>query len=314
VGHDVEDLVELAHQHVELWDYLADVFLTWCRRGWMDFVATPDKVPLPAWQYITARVRQVSGSHLPARRAGRRLELTEQLLAEGGMQWAYSELFQNYSPTQISTYLDHSLKQSERIGVLVHYSETHDNDRLARRGRVWSLLRNELCALTSTNGGYGFTCGVEWLATERINVHSARGLAWGNPDNLLPELAQLNRLLAAHPAFFDAAKLTRLSPLDSPIYALRRDSSDGKDSVLVLVNNDIEKPRSLALEAKVCERTQRIELDLLGQPLPKVKRLANREILFHLEPGAAYCLAASANRKEKVARFIAGHGRKLPGP
>ena len=74
------------------------------------------------------------------------------------------------------------------------------------KGRAWSLLRNQLCAVTSVSGGFGFTCGgVEWLATERINVHSARGLAWGNPDNLVPELAQLNRLLADHPAFFDAA-------------------------------------------------------------------------------------------------------------
>jgi hypothetical protein len=51
------------------------------------------------------------------------------------MQWAYSELFQNYSPLQVSGYFDHSAKKSESVGTLVHYSETHDNERLAAKGR-----------------------------------------------------------------------------------------------------------------------------------------------------------------------------------
>src|SRR5204863_8144167 len=102
-------------------------------------------------------------------------------LTRGGMQWAYSEFFQNYSPAQVSGYLDHSARKSESVGTLIHYSETHDNERLAaspRGGRAWSLLRNQLCALVSHCGGFGYTCGVEWLATERVNVHSSRGLSW----------------------------------------------------------------------------------------------------------------------------------------
>ena len=77
--------------------------------------------------------------------------------------------------------------------------------------RAWSLLRNRLCALTSANGGFGFTCGVEWLAADKIRVHESTGLSWGAAENLVPELSQLNRLLAEHPCFFDGAKLTRLS-------------------------------------------------------------------------------------------------------
>ena len=33
------------------------------------------------------------------------------------MQWAYSELFQNYSGPEVAGYLDHSLRQSERVGL-----------------------------------------------------------------------------------------------------------------------------------------------------------------------------------------------------
>jgi starch synthase (maltosyl-transferring) len=58
------------------------------------------------------------------------------LLTEGGMQWAYSELFQNYSGRDVAWYLDYANRQSERVGSYVHYSETHDNDRLAKKGRA----------------------------------------------------------------------------------------------------------------------------------------------------------------------------------
>src|ERR1041384_1483407 len=156
------------------------------------------------------------------------------------MQWAYSELFQNYSGAEVQRYLDFTLRSNERIGIYVHYSETHDNDRLAVRGKNWSLMRNRLCALTSACGGFGFTCGVEWLADEKIEVHQARGLAWRSADNIVAELAQLNQLLASHPCFFDGAQLVRLSPSDFPVYALQRDSADGADCVLVLVNTDPE--------------------------------------------------------------------------
>src|SRR6185369_7912127 len=150
-GTTWEDLVELAHQHIELWDYLADVFLTWCRRGVDGFRCDAGyKVPLPAWQYITARVRQEFPTAIFLLEGlGGAWETTASLLTNGGMQWAYSELFQNYSGAEVGNYLDHSLQQSERVGLLLHYSETHDNPRLAEKGRAWSLLRNELCALTS---------------------------------------------------------------------------------------------------------------------------------------------------------------------
>jgi len=91
-------------------------------------------------------------------------------------------------------------------------------------------------ALASQSGAFGFTAGMEWLATERIEVHQARGMAWGGEPNLLPELARLNRLLRNHPCFFDGAGLTRLSADDSPVLALRRVSWDRRDQCLVLVN------------------------------------------------------------------------------
>ena len=245
------DLVELDNRHPELWETTADALLTWCRRGVDGFRCDAGyMVPLPAWQYIVARVRQeFPDCVFLLEGLGGAWEATEALLTDGGMQWAYSELFQNYAPGQVSGYLDHVIRQSERVGALVHYSETHDNDRLAKQGPVWSLLRNRLCALASQCGAFGFTGGVEWLAPEKIEVHQARGMNWGAAPNLVPELARLNRLLKDHPCFFDGAQLARLSPEEAPVLALERVSQDGLDRCLVLVNLDPEAPRRLSLPA-----------------------------------------------------------------
>jgi predicted glycogen debranching enzyme len=310
-----EDLVELKHVNVALWDELAEMFLTWCRRGVDGFRCDAGyKVPVAAWQFIVARVQQEYPETLFLLEGlGGSWEATEALLTEGGMQWAYSELFQNYSGPQVAGYLDHSFRQDERVGLLVHYSETHDNERLAAKGRAWSLLRNRLCALASVSGGFGFTCGVEWLATEKVDVHGSAGMAWGSADNLLPELERLNSLLAQNPCFFDGAATVRLTPADSPVYALRRQSAEGPDVVLVLVNTDVEHgnsvavPRDIAMFAPVAggsktepraENSAPVKpaiapagwTDLLGQAVPAMKPGPDGTVVLNLKPGAAYCL------------------------
>ncbi len=310
-----EDLVELEQHDVKLWDLIADSLLIWCRRGVDGFRCDAGyKVPTAAWQYIIARVQEEFPEAIFLLEGlGGPWTATESLLTDGGMQWAYSELFQNYSGQEVAWYLDYANQQNERIGSYVNYSETHDNSRLAaqsggpvsskKAGRIWSLLRNRLCALTSPSGGFGFTCGVEWLATEKIRVHGNTGLNWDAAENIVPELAQLNALISDHPCFFDGAKLTRLSAPDSPVYALLRESAEGKDSVLVLVNTDVEKKNNLALDVSAFRLPSTLrsatedglsafEFELLGQPLPNISTVKNK-ITFTLPPGAAFCLAST---------------------
>jgi len=289
-----EDLVELKQDNVALWDEIADAHLIWCRRGVDGFRCDAGyKIPVPAWQYIIARVQdEFPETVFLLEGLGGSWEITEALLTDSGMQWAYSELFQNYSGRQVAEYLDYANRQSSRVGTYIHYSETHDNDRLAEKGRAWSLLRNRLCALTSADGGFGFTCGVEWLAAEKIRLDDCTGLNWGSRENIIPELAQLNKLLADHPCFFDGAKLTRLSAPDSPVYALLRESAEGKDSVLVVVNTDVEKENSITISNSEFS-TPNSEIDLLGQPLPELSA-ENDQITFTLARGACHCLAPTA--------------------
>ena len=298
-----EDLVELDHRHAGLRRELGEVFVEWCRRGVDGFRCDAGyKVPLPVWQYLIARVRQeFPDTVFLLEGLGGSWDATEALLTEGGMQWAYSELFQNYGAREVAGYLDYALEQSGRAGLYAHYSETHDNPRLAARGRAWSLLRNRLCALTSVSGAYGFTCGVEWLATERVNVHSSRGLSWGSPENLVAELGALNRLLAEHPCFFDNARLTRLSALDSPVYTLLRESAGDREAVLVLVNTDAARPQACELDGKLLAKAGlHLEagadprpVDLLHEPLPRCERAVGGRFRISLPAGGACCLAPS---------------------
>ena len=289
------DLVELDNRFPELWEAVAASLLTWCRRGVDGFRCDAGyMVPLPVWQYIVARVRQeFPDCTFLLEGLGGAWEATEALLTEGGMQWAYSELFQNYDPREVSGYLDHALAQGRRMGPLVHYSETHDNPRLAATSAAWSLQRSRLCALSSQSGAFGFTSGVEWLATERIEVHQARGLAWGGAQNLVEQLGRLNRLLSSHPCFFDGAGIERLSADDSPVLALGRRSWDGRDQCLVLVNLGPEA-RDWSLEGARWTGLGRPELDLLDPAAPRMRCLADGTRVFTLPPWAAHCLSGRA--------------------
>jgi starch synthase (maltosyl-transferring) len=290
------DLVELDNRFPELWEAIAESLLTWCRRGVDGFRCDAGyMVPLPVWEYIVARVRQeFPDCTFLLEGLGGPWEATEALLTEGGMQWAYSELFQNYGPRDVAGYLDHAIRQGRRMGPLVNYSETHDNERLAGKSPAWSLLRNRLCALASQCGTFGFTSGVEWLATERIEVHQARGLAWGRPENLVEELGRLNRLLSSHPCFFDGAELERLSADDSPVLALRRTSWDRRDQCLVLVNLGPES-REWSLDGARWDQLGNPALDLLGETPPRIRSQADGARTFTLLPHAAHCLSAHAD-------------------
>jgi glycogen debranching enzyme len=301
-----EDLAELEPQHPAMWEVFAEALLTWCRRGVDGFRCDAGyKVPMPVWQYIAARVREeYPETVFLLEGLGGGWADTENLLTDGGMQWAYSELFQEHSAAQVSGYLEHALKHSQQTGILVHYSETHDNPRLAAEGRDWSLLRHRLCGLVSVNGAFGFTCGAEWLAPERIQVHSSRGLAWGAPVNVVEELGRLNRLLRDHPCFFDGAWLERLSPPGAPVYALLRVAAEGEDAVLVLVNNTRNKEEAFVYEvgrgsARAVEAGRRLWrrreslIDLLGQAPPE-SAVAGDTLKFRLPGGGCYCLALTA--------------------
>ncbi|MBR6471690.1 MAG: glycogen debranching enzyme N-terminal domain-containing protein [Victivallales bacterium] len=239
------DLCKLDFRQKALWQRLAEVFLHWCRNGVDGFRCDAGyMVPMPVWEYIIARVRQ----QYPAtifflEGLGGGQDATTRLLEEAGMDWAYSELFQNYSAADIARYLDFATRYSGTIGALVNFAETHDNDRLAKRGAAWARLRLALNALFAPAGCFGIANGVEWLATERIDVHQASSLNWGARENLTALIRKLTGLLKAHPAFrADAACRVPVGAAGSGVGLLRVPRRHPEWTLLVVANPEPNAP------------------------------------------------------------------------
>ncbi len=238
------DLTKLDYSHTDLWQYMANIFLLWCHRGVDGFRCDAGyMIPVDAWEYMVARVRQEYPDTLFLLEGlGGPLKTTRDILGRGNFNWAYSELFQHYTREEITRYLPFALEVSDTCGHMIHYAETHDNNRLASVSTTYAGMRTALCALFSVSGGFGFANGVEWFATEKINVHECPGLNWGAKDNQVDFIFRLNTILKTHPAFFQAARLTLIHKNKTPALALLRFHPQTGKTLLVLVNLDCEEP------------------------------------------------------------------------
>ena len=288
-----EDLTRLDYRHTALWRYMADVFLTWCRRGVDGFRCDAGyMIPEPAWEYIVARVRQqYPDAIFLLEGLGGKVSVTRRLLDSANLNWAYSELFQNYDRSQVSAYLPESIDISRSDGLMVHFAETHDNNRLARRSTSWAIMRTALCALSSSCGAFGFANGVEWLATEKINVHDAPSLNWGAADNQVDHIRRINTLLKHHPAFFDAVDLRMIGQSPDNCLVLSRNHRPSGKKLVVIVNLD---------DRQGVEGSWRIEDAGMSAP-PYFDLLTGREVnprqehdqlQVTLAPGEVLCLGA----------------------
>ena len=228
------DLVELDYSNPALRAYMADVFVFWCRIGVDGFRCDAGyMIPAETWEYIVARVREeYPDAIFMLEGLGGELKLTDRLLAESNLDWAYSEIFQTYDRRGFEWYLPEAIRRSETFGTLVHFAETHDNDRLAKGGEVYARLRVQLAALLSWQGAWGIANGVEWFCTEKIDVHGRNDLNWNAPRNMVDLIARLNRILAIHPAFCGAGHLEIVTEGGGNTLAVRR------DGLLVLANLD----------------------------------------------------------------------------
>lgn len=233
-----EDLSELDYAHVGLWRYMADVFLFWCRHGVDGFRCDAGyMIPHSVWEYIVAKVRlEYPDTIFLLEGLGGKLAVVEHLLAHSGLDWAYSELFQNYDRGQIGWYLPDCLRASISKGTLVHFAETHDNNRLAARSHLHARLRTDLSAMCSDRGAFGVTNGVEWYATEKVDVHGASSLNWGHSENQVAALARVNDLLMTHPAFYAGADIRVVASQSEHCFALGRWPADDNRGLLVLAN------------------------------------------------------------------------------
>lgn len=296
------DLTELDHQKPELWEYLAQVFRVWCSRGVDGFRCDAGyMIPAPAWTYIIARVREeYPETVFLLEGLGGDPAVTARLLDSANMDWAYSELFQNYSRIQIEGYLRYAWSLSAADGLLIHYAETHDNNRLAAVSAKYAKMRTALSALASVNGAFGFANGVEWFAQEKIDVHESSALNWGADVNQIDFIARLNVLLAVHPAFHDGATLMFLDSGTQDAVLFSRSSSDSSAHLLVAVNLNCGKGTSLEWNASYAPLDAEELTDLVSGRTFEPRRLPGHKRALSLSPGQACCFTDSPVWFEKL--------------
>ncbi len=286
-----EDLTKLDYSHKALWQHMAEVFLLWCRRGVDGFRCDAGyMIPATAWKYITAVVRnQFPDTVFLLEGLGGKISVTRDILNTANLNWAYSELFQNYDRMQIENYLPEAIEISREDGIMIHFAETHDNLRLAERSNLYAQMRTSLCALCSQHGGFGFASGVEWFATEKIDVHRANSLNWGSETNQVPLISRLNQLLKIHPAFHDRTEVRFVQQGGGSFVALLRHHIPSGKRLLVVANLDIESKTSGAWDKKNAGLEDNTFWDLISGKEIQISRTES-VIKCLLDPGQVLCL------------------------
>ena len=286
------DLCKLDYTYKDVQMYMAEVFLYWCRKGVDGFRCDAGyMLPVEAWRYIEAKVRnEYPDTVFMLEGLGGPPEKQTMLLKDCGLDWAYSELFQNYSRSEVENYSAYADMISSTAGTLINFAETHDNDRLAASGETFAMMRCALAAFMCDAGAFGFTNGVEWFAKEKINVHEACSLNWGAEHNMVSFLQRLHCIMRLHGAFYGGAEKRWCNHNASQSLAIHRERSG--EAVLCLINLDCRN--SSAVQFPVDWLPGKVDecCDLLGSGAVKFE-VVNGEYLIELAPGEAQLLAGS---------------------
>jgi len=287
-----EDLSELDYRHRGLWEYMADVFLFWCGKGVDGFRCDAGyMVPLPVWEYIVAKVRQsYPDTIFLLEGLGGKISVMRDLLDRANLNWAYSEIFQAYDRGHLEHEIQNYHSISGSSGTLINFAETHDNNRLASISRVYARMRTALAALSSVNGAFGITNGVEWFAETKVDVHGAPPLNWDCPVNQIAAIAAVNALLKTNPAFHPGARF-RILPGSGPVLVMLREPRNAPP-VLVLINLDPEHSAEVVWSGSAFPVTG-AAFDLLsGTPLDPLSSPSPGMGGLVLEPGGVRCLCS----------------------
>lgn len=293
------DLTRLDYSNTQLWEYMADIFLLWCHRGVDGFRCDAGyMIPVDAWEYITAKVRQQYPETIFFLEGlGGPLKTTREILSRANFNWAYSELFQNYSRDEILNYLPPVFDSSDTHGHFIHFAETHDNNRLAAVSHCYAKMRTSLCALFSVCGGFGFANGVEWYATQKIDVHESRQLNWGSKENQVAHISRLNTILKSHPCFNRDTALSWIENHTPDILLLLRHNQVIDEQVLVLLNLDCENEREAVWDQKRFYETSARLHDLIMDCNIEFKTVGNT-VHVNLSPGQAMVLSPLHEKRE----------------
>ena len=286
-----EDLTKLDYSNIDLWQYMADIFLLWCHRGVDGFRCDAGyMIPVEAWEYIVAKVRlEFSETLFFLEGLGGPIKTTREILTRANFNFAYSELFQNYTKVEISNYLPEAYDISQTSGIAIHFAETHDNNRLASVSILYAQMRTSLCALFSVCGGFGFANGVEWFATQKIDVHELNSLNWGDKINQVDHISRLNLILKNHPTYFSQTRLALIQKNQSQCLVLLRHNEQHNKKLLILVNLDCKNHGDTSWQRQDADIQETLLYDLISGAQIKIQE-HNDDCGMQLAPGQVLAL------------------------
>ena len=281
------DLCKLNYRDPKVHRLMAKVFLFWCRRRVDGFRCDAGyMLPVGAWEYIIPKVRsEFPDTVFLLEGLGGPLPVQEELLGRIGLNWGYSELFQNYTRDEISRYFPYVDRCSRSCGTLVNFAETHDNARLAASGQRYARLRFLVAAMLAEDGAFGFANGAEFFATEKIDVHGDSALNFGAEPNLVDLIRKLNTLLADHPAFQAHARVELVQEGPGNVLAVLRTAPDG-NTILALLNLDCENRAVVGWKSGL---TAGEGVDLLSERAVHFGHNAGLST-FELDPAEGLCI------------------------
>ncbi|MBE6367140.1 MAG: glycogen debranching protein [Lentisphaerae bacterium] len=297
------DLCKLDYQQVAVQRFMAEVFLYWCRKGVDGFRCDAGyMLPIEAWHYIEAKVRnEYPDTVFMLEGLGGPLDKQEILLKDCALDWAYSELFQNYSRSEIERYSTYAERISNTAGTLINFAETHDNNRLAATSPIYAKMRCALTCFLSDGGAFGFTNGVEWFATEKVDVHGASALNWGSPVNMVDFLQHLHGVMRLHPAFYGGAEKSWCNLQSDQALAIRR-SRDGEE-LLALINLDHQQNSQVRFPRNFCRSISNNCCDLLSGENYLLEN-SNSDFTATLAPGECRLLTSDHSYLEKLSNEL----------
>ena len=231
-----------------LWLALRDIVLGWVQEGVKLFrVDNPHTKPLPFWQWLIADVRSAHPEVIFLAEAF----TTPAMMARLG-KVGYSQSYTYFTwrntkaeLTQYFTELNQSpLRECFRPNFFVNTPDINPRF-LQESGRAGFLIRAALAAMGS--GLWGMYSGFElcesaalpgreeYLDSEKYQIRPRDFTA---PDNIVAEIAQLNRIRRQNPALHTHLGVTFYNAWNDNILYFGKRSADGSNCVLVAINLD----------------------------------------------------------------------------
>jgi len=233
----------------ELWDELKSVVLFWIEKGIRIFrVDNPHTKPFPFWEWLITEVRKDYPEVIFLSEAFTRPKVMNRL-AKLGFTQSYTYFTWRSSKKEITEYLTELTQTEQREYFRPNFwPNTPDilPELLQYGGRPAFVIKLILAATLSSNYGiYGpaFELCVnealpgkeEYLNSEKYEL---KQWDWDRPGNLKQFIARVNRIRRENPALQTTRNLRFFEVDNDHLLFYGKETADGSESIMVVVNLD----------------------------------------------------------------------------